>query len=341
MKHAMQNFSYQLLLTTFLIFLFLSSVHAQTEWDSFTLVVDNDIFAPNNLDRHYTNGIHLRFESSEFEQFTEENTPGFLLPILSSFDIFQSPTSGYSIAYQIGQAMYTPEDTSVYEPQPDDEPYAGLIYGSVDFKVKKRSYSDTFTVLAGVVGPLSLAEETQKFVHKHIVGDPLNGWQYQLKNEPVLNIMYERRWPVYGGRIGSLINYEVLGIANGKLGTMLTEAAAGGALIFAHNKATHDKLASASHPGSFYFFRNDIPNGLYAYVGGVGRLTLRNIFLDGNTFRESYSVERRPLHQALFYGLGYAAKKWMVSVAWFKESRRFKTQREGMFYGSLMFSYRY
>src|SRR3546814_4428144 len=47
-------------------------------------------------------------------------------------------------------------------------------------------------------------------------------------------------------------------------------------------------------PGSDYFRPSDW-FGWYLFVGAEGRLMVRNIFLDGNTFEDSHSVDKYPL----------------------------------------------
>jgi len=45
----------------------------------------------------------------------------------------------------------------------------------------------------GIVGPASFAEETQSLVHELLASQRPNGWDNQLKNEPGLAIIYERK----------------------------------------------------------------------------------------------------------------------------------------------------
>src|SRR3546814_11712321 len=47
-------------------------------------------------------------------------------------------------------------------------------------------------------------------------------------------------------------------------------------------------------PGSDYF-RPSARFGWYLFVGAEGRLMVRNIFLDGNTFEDSHTIDKYPL----------------------------------------------
>src|SRR3546814_17784538 len=63
-------------------------------------------------------------------------------------------------------------------------------------------------------------------------------------------------------------------------------------------------------PGSDYFRPTD-DFGWYFFAGAEGRIVARNIFLDGNTFKDSHSVDKRPLVADLQAGL--ADRKSVVS----------------------------
>src|SRR3546814_3846176 len=45
-------------------------------------------------------------------------------------------------------------------------------------------------------------------------------------------------------------------------------------------------VCSSDHPSDWF--------GLYHFVSAEGRLMVRNIFLDGNTFEDSHSVDKYP-----------------------------------------------
>ena len=78
-------------------------------------------------------------------------------------------------------------------------------------------------VTLGVVGPASLAEETQKFIHAIVNDRKPMGWHYQLRDEPGLVMHYERTIklikpqsvlgllfdiePHWGGAIGNVWDY--------------------------------------------------------------------------------------------------------------------------------------
>ncbi len=53
---------------------------------------------------------------------------------------------------------------------------------------------DTTEIQIGMVGPSSLAEDAQKFIHKVRDLQRPNGWDNQLKDELGLALAFERKW---------------------------------------------------------------------------------------------------------------------------------------------------
>ena len=311
------------------------------DWRTFNVTVENDAFALGKSDKYFSSNIRLQLESVDFDQFNDSNTPKIFRTLFGNTKIFKNTVSSRSITYEIGQSIFTPADITIDVPQPDDLPYAGLLYGSAGFKARKETYADTIALLAGFVGPVSLAEQTQEFVHGITGSDAPKGWKHQLHNEPVLNLSYERRWQLNRGILGDSIHYELVGIGQAKLGNMLTGAELGGAVVISKYTSDVFRGASSMDPKSGYLFQNDIQKGPYCYFGGTGELTLRNIFLDGNTFRDSPDVDKNYTHLSMFLGVGYAISKWNASMSWTKETERFKTQNGGFYYGSISVSYRF
>ena len=98
-----------------------------------------------------------------------------------------------TVGYDVAQGMFTPEDTDRSVPDPDDRPYAGILAFGLTLHVEKEHSYHGLKFVTGVVGPWSLAEETQNAVHDLIGNDKSQGWDYQLENEPIFNLAYEYR----------------------------------------------------------------------------------------------------------------------------------------------------
>lgn len=314
---------------------------SDVEWDTLTITLDNDLFILTDNDGYYTNGIHFRFESKPFDEFSHDNTPSFLLPLLKPFPVVTDTFGQRTLAYQFGQAMFTPENITISERQPDDLPYAGMLYVAADLSARNTSYADTIRFMAGIVGPWSQADEVQQQIHYVTSSDEPNGWEYQLHNEFVLNMMYERRTAFHSGQFESGFNYQWVGIQQAELGTINTGAEVSLAILFTEHNMRHSHNLQSSIAHNAYLFSTDLNKGFFTMLGITGRLTLRNIFLDGNTFRDSPGVEKELWSASIFYGIGYATGQWKISASWFRGSKRFATQDGGSSYGSITLTYRY
>jgi hypothetical protein len=67
---------------------------------------------------------------------------------------------------------------------------------------------------------------------------------------------------------------------------------------------------------------------LFIFGAIDGRAVAHDIFLDGNTFRESRSVNKEPFVADLSAGLGLIAGRWQATYTQVWRTREFKTQRE-------------
>lgn len=173
----------------------------------FRLYIENDYLNPftEHTDRYYTNGLRL-------ESFYPSNKDGRLLPGIKHADWCRLlcgrafAVGRFNTGYAVGQNMYTPADISIAAAQPEDRPWAGMLYVSRIARVRypepslKAQREDRIEVSLGIVGPASLAKGTQIAFHKLIEAPRPAGWDHQLKNEPILQLRYETalRWQTKG-----------------------------------------------------------------------------------------------------------------------------------------------
>lgn len=265
-----------------------SSETEEAETGTFTFVLENDLFF--GRDRDYTNGIMLAWMSEP------DYAPLWALKTARLLPFFPEDGKVRS-SYAIGQNMYTPNDITDPNPPLDERPYAGWLYAAVGIVVETGEQQlDQFQLQFGVIGPASLAEQSQTFVHKVIGSEKPQGWDTQLKNEPGLVITYQRSWR-------ALVSTEINGFSidmtphiGGALGNVYTYANAGATMRFGWNLPNDygPPRIQPGLPGSGFFEQNDV-FGLYFFAGLDARAVARNIFLDGNTFRDSRSVDKEPL----------------------------------------------
>ena len=82
-------------------------------------------------------------------------------------------------------------------------------------------------------------------------------------------------------------------------------------------------------------------DGIYLFVGLAGRAMLHNIFLDGNTFQDSHSVEREIWVGDFHWGFSLSGLGMRFASSYVVRSREFVGQREPDHFGSIIFSVRF
>ncbi len=297
-----------------------------------SIVVENDLFS--NTDRHYTNGIRFSGEVGLDE------VPAWLLDAADAFPLF--PDGGKKRArLSVGQNMYAPPDLTQENPPLDERPYAGWLYGSIGLVAETGQQLDQLELSLGVVGPASFAAETQKLVHEITGSDNPRGWDTQLKNEPGVLLTYQRSWRGYGDPKPGL-GADFTPHLGGALGNVFTYANAGATLRFGEHLPNDygPPRIQPSLPGSAFF---DPPNGFswYIFVGIEARAVARNIFLEGNTFKDSRSVEKEPLVGDLQAGIALTLWRTRVSYTHVLRTREFEGQDETDSFGAFSISFRF
>jgi lipid A 3-O-deacylase len=297
-----------------------------------SLVWENDLFA--NRDQYYTNGMRIAYLTAE------KDAPG-PARLIARYLPF-SGKAPYRISLAAGQNIYTP--TTIRQPVPptDDRPYAGWLYGSIGLVSDRGNRLDTALLTVGVVGPASLAEQTQKQIHRWTNSPQPLGWDYQLKNEPGAVLTLERKWR-------SWLRYRPFGLGMDvtphigmSLGNIQTNAETG-LMVRAGYNLPQDygpPRIRPSVPGSDFFVPTEKIGG-YAFAGLEGRAVARDIFLDGNTFRDGPSVDKEIFVGGLQAGLAATYGRYRLSYTHVLQSREFKTQRNNSQYGAVSLAIRF
>ncbi|NJD89052.1 MAG: lipid A deacylase LpxR family protein [Betaproteobacteria bacterium] len=290
------------------------------------LLVENDLFY--GTDRNYTSGVGLAWVSGE------KSPPDWAVRIARGIPWF--PEGGtVRHGYVVGQNMYTPADISLPDPPRDDRPYAGWLYATIGLGVVTDGRTDQLSLTAGVVGPASLAEQGQKAIHRLIGSPEPKGWDTQLRNEPGLVLSYETRWRGFArGELAGL-EFDVVPHLGAALGNIHTYANGGFTLRYGKRLASDlgPPRIRPSPPGSGFFVPADTFSW-YVFAAVDGRAVARSIFLDGNTFKESRSVDKEYLVGDLQWGLEMTWKGVRVSYTHVRRTREFRTQGASSEFGA-------
>jgi hypothetical protein len=223
--------------------------------------------------------------------------------------------------------MYTPRDITVVDPPPGERPYAGWLYATIGLGVESPGQTDQFAFTVGVVGPASLAEQGQKAIHELIGSPEPKGWDTQLRNEPGIELAYQRRWRDVVTAKSEGIELDLTPHAGGALGNVYTYANAGFTVRLGKRLASDlgPLRIRPSPPGSGFFIPSNTFSW-YVFAGVDGRAVARNIFLDGNTWKDSRSVKREPLVGDLQWGLAITWKGARLSYTHVRRTREYETQ---------------
>ncbi|MGD9637910.1 MAG: lipid A deacylase LpxR family protein [Alphaproteobacteria bacterium] len=281
---------------------------------------DNDMIS--GTDKHFTHGTKITYVSGE------NDAPKWLLDTADKVPFFDDGgKTRYSFA--LGQNIYTPSDIKLNNPPLDDRPYAGWLYASAGLMSDAGNRLDNLEFTVGVVGPASQAGATQKWVHKNISDSPTpRGWHTQLKDELGLMVTYERMWRIMSPLEFAGFEADFMPHAGGSLGNVFTNVGAGGTFRFGLNLPSDygPPRISPSLPGSSFFKPID---GflLYGFAGFNGKCVGRNIFLDGNTFTDSRSVDKKLFVGDMQAGVVFGFKNIRLSYTKVFRTEEFEKQQ--------------
>lgn len=265
-----------------------------------SLLEENDSLYFNS-DKHYTQGLRASDLLSDLAPQSRWNDPfdlvGSLLPIFSP----DGPDTPHARRYALffGQSLFTPKDLAVKPPDPTDRPYGGWLYaGTSLLQETDQRMLENLELDLGVVGPAALGRQTQNDFHQLIGVHQAQGWSDQIQNEPGAMLTYERLWrlPLVGDGTNGV---DVIPQLGATVGNIFTYGDAGALLRIGKNlRADYGPVRiRPALSGTDYFDGDHLEGklGYYFFAGAQGRVVGRNIFLDGNSFRQSPSVSKKPL----------------------------------------------
>lgn len=288
---------------------------------------ENDTFG--GTDRFYTDGVSLS---------VAHTGRSWLDPLAAKLPTWLSG-GRRTVSYELGQIMCTPSDIKVAVPDPNDRPYAGLLYAAVSFHFEQGNAYNGLKLITGVVGPWSLAEETQREVHR-IVNAPIpQGWSYQLHNEPIMNLVLEHRRKFRLLGQADSFSAEFIPCVDLMLGNVLTQGEIGAQFRFGWNVPAD--FGATSMRGMVHLPPpHRMPAfGLYVYGGAYAMGVARNITLDGNTWRSSASVDKEYFVPAAELGVGMGTRHFQAAFAYVFWGREFKGQPDHTEFGAFTLTY--
>jgi len=170
------------------------------------------------------------------------------------------------------------------------------------------------------------------------------GWANQLRDEPGLSLSWERRYRLRPWLRSGRGNWAFDTIAHGRLtlGNVHSHLAVG-LTARAGWRLPADFGPDLIRPGggNTSNFDEVLPFTAYAFAHGEGRGVARDIFLDGNTWRDSHSVRKRPLVADLSVGFVVGWPRFQLTYTQAYRSKEFYGQRKRDVFGSIGLSWTY
>lgn len=297
-----------------------------------SIKLENDGLASSD-DGHFTSGFELNWTfEPRAEHWTQRLATALPDSVMGSAD-----RASYRLVHQI----YTPDNIEQRELIEDDRPYAGLVYGGVslyeDVPVGSWVKATDLHLDIGLVGPSSLADSIQREVHRVTNSDRPNGWNNQLGDEPVVNAAMRRQWwhstPLMSKQLAHGPS------VSAALGNLYTYASAGYSVRWGDEASGIPTLTP--NPGSRHHMTGSDGWQWYLFASVDGYYMAQNLTLDGNSFRDSHSVERKEWVGDVSSGLALALGDWQVTYAMVQRSREFDGQEKQDKFGAITLSQRF
>ena len=267
---------------------------------------ENDWFIHD--DRDFTSGLRLAYTTPNYRSW--EQVP--LVPtgvgnLFNSISMIDDDWATVAAGAYVQLNMYTPSDLTLNPPKSNDHPYGGWLGVGLDLIRQTDNRRAIFETNIGMVGPYTGAQDLQQSFHSIIKSTDPQGWDYQLKTEPVLQLTYRHDWRVpaltnYNGAVRQTYGYDVITHDVVTVGNGWDYAAVGAMgrigyhlpLDFGPSRMRLGEISSkpfepgGTSTGDKSYSLDTLST--YFCFGGEGRAVARDITLNGNTWAKSAHV---------------------------------------------------
>ncbi len=308
-----------------------------------TLVVrtDNDVYGRANQDQGYTAGAAVTWVSPGLDSYTEDGClPSALRWVNRGLGWLQprdAEQRNQVLTYT--HALYTPVDGSRRDLIVDDRPYAGVLMLGTGWNGRRGDRLSSTHLRLGMTGPSALGEAAQDGVHRLFGRERFEGWENQLRDEVLVQVQHERlrRW--HRRDYGDAMAWDLIGHVGGAVGNLATFANTGVELRWGKHLPDDfgtDPLRPAGDntaPGP----KPDLGEawGWHFYAGVDARWTFRDITLDGNTWKDSHSIDKREAVGDLSLGVAITRGPWKIAGSHVRRTREFVGQNARPVFGTI------
>ncbi|MEE4209488.1 MAG: lipid A deacylase LpxR family protein [Parvularcula sp.] len=310
---------------------------ADDPFPTLSVVAENDGYFGS--DDNYTSGLRLSYLSGNSPL---EAGSRFLARGILGFD---APLEDMRMrrGFAIGQQIYTPDDLTVSGPLPDQQPYAGYLYGEASLLIEQAGRVDQVALQLGVVGPSALGEAVQNGFHAILGREDAQGWDNQIENAPAVTLSYDRQRRILASRYGYGLGWDVIPAFGLSLGTVETSLRGGVTFRLGENlKAGYGPPRVRPALAGSGFFTPEGQRSWYVFAGVEGRAVAHNIFLDGSLFRaDDPSVTSRVFVGDFQAGAAVQLLGTQLGFTYVQRSREFKELDGPQTFGAISLSTRF
>jgi lipid A 3-O-deacylase len=321
--------------------------HKGLDFVSFT--IENDFMF--NEDGGYSNAFIGAWGYNAVDKLDKQSLPSWIAYLADKSYLTSMPDKQYSVSYRIGQFLQTATDITESELVEEDAPYAGLLAWEGQITAFDLHTTDELDLTLGVVGPASGAEQVQKWFHELTSSNAPQGWHHQLENEFVFRLQAKRTWRLFDassnkfvfnlqGKLFGPTDFDIIGGVSGGVGNLRSDIGTG--LNFRWGQQLAESFSSASAmPLEKFNMLNNSQDGWYLFANISAFYVGNDIFIDGNTFNDSHSVDLIHGQYAFSTGLMVNISNWSFLYSLLRISDEYETQSEPSRYGSLTVTYNY
>jgi len=308
-----------------------------------SFIEENDLlYNPfgEHQDRHYTQGFKLIYlepgaAPSWWARATQLSRLERWLP-----NVGIEP-HGTNFGLLFGQNIYTPQNKSATNHVTDDRPYAAWMY--MGLAIQRRGVTvfdipvlESFELDLGVIGPEAQGGRSQNALHQARKLQTFDGWGTELRTEPAFVFKYGRAWKLaFNEESGHY--FDVIPDIGVDLGTVRVAGNIGGTARLGFNLPDDFGVQTIDSAIVLANGKSHGPIGFYIFGQAEGRAIARNLFLDGNTYRSSFHVTKKPLVADLVYGAALTfGQHFEMSWTRVERTEEFDGQRGNDRFGSIM-----
>jgi len=320
------------------------------------LMFENDWFY--GTDRDLTNDLRFGYTTpNQTDWAAVPVIPNALGHFFDRASFMDDKTAVVAASYYAQQNIYTPNNLRLNPPDAYDRPYAGWVGLGIDLVRQTATRRAVFEINPGWVGPESGAQQLQQGWHSTIGATYPQGWGYQIRNEPVIQLTYRQDWrPDLFSNLSSsdtlghdVILHGVVTAGNGWDYLGVGFLARAGYHVPNDYGPARERLGEVDTlpyaPGG----TPDCANSwslesfsAYVCVGGEERFVAHDITLDGNTFANSRGVGNEPTVGEAYGGLVVEYAGIRASFLSTYETRTFRAQvQDGQWRGIATLGYAY